>query len=87
MQCFQYKPKMGRPGESPPRMSRRRAVSILRRWSSYDSETIAAAEQVIRTTGRPCVSSLSHGAIYGGAIMLAALVGLLGIAQFLGAGM
>lgn len=68
-------------------MTRRRAVSILRRWSSYDNETIAEAQQVLRATGWSCATTRSQGAIHGLAIMLAALVGLLGIAQFLGAGL
>jgi hypothetical protein len=68
-------------------MTRRRAMSILRRWSSYDNDTIAKAQQIMRATGWSCATFLSQATIYSLAIMFAALFGLLGIAQFLGTGM
>lgn len=86
MQVFPFRPKACRPTGTLPGMNRRRAVSILRRWSSYDDETIAEAQQVIRATGWSCATSLLRGAIYGLAVMLAALVGLLGVARFLRTG-
>lgn len=87
MQCFPFRLKMGRPTEGPPAMTQRRARSILRRWSSYDNDTIAKAQQIMRATGWPYATSLSQVTIYSLAIMFAALFGLLGIAQFLGTGM
>lgn len=75
-----HETNIGRAGHGQT-MTHRRATAILRRWSSYDSQTLAKAEAVNRSRAAlasPGSAAFALLSTFGG------VLGLMAIAHFLG---